>query len=221
MLVDDDEHDGVLDGVQLERSQLSAIRSLSTMLVDTSHMTVHGLRRLVLEHFAPAGSMPPMHIRVMSFGFKHGPPRDADVTFDVRFLDNPHFEPELREKTGEEPEVREFVLGSPGCSELLDKLEDLLTFCLPRWEREGKSYLSIALGCTGGRHRSVAIAAELASRLSAETGQGVAIVHRDLARGAMMGAVSATRKVRQPEAEQAGARVGSTHGGPARGGAER
>lgn len=180
----------VVDGVRLERARMSPIRSQATLLLDTTHMSVHELRRQIVDTFAEGSAEPHMSVRVMSFGFKHGVPLDADLVFDVRFLDNPHFVPALRDHTGDEPEVREFVLASPGAIELLEHLEALLRFTLPRYEREGKSYLTIAVGCTGGRHRSVTLAIELARRVAAASVRRVGVVHRDLGRRTTMGGSS-------------------------------
>ncbi len=157
----------VVDGIRLERSRLAAIRAEATLVVDTGGMSVHELRRHVIELFSPReGEKPKMLVRVVSFGFKHGIPLDADLVFDVRFLDNPHFIPELRDHRGDEAIVREFVLASHGCRELLEHIERLLAFSLPRYQAEGKSYLTVAIGCTGGQHRSVAAAGELARTLA-------------------------------------------------------
>jgi len=173
----------VLDGVQLERERLSAIRTRSDLVIDTSQMSVHDLRRDVTERFGPDHeARPAMLTRLVSFGFKYGIPLDADLVFDVRFLDNPHFVRELRDRPGTEAAVRDFVLSSPGCAELLEHLERLLRFSLPRYEREGKSYLTIGVGCTGGRHRSVAVAASLAERLGTGGRFRVRLMHRDLGR---------------------------------------
>ncbi len=177
----------VPDGVKLERERLAPIRGFATLVVDTSHMSVHDLRRQVLERFGAGGDeQPSMQTRVVSFGFKHGVPLDVDLLFDVRFLDNPYFVAELRDLPGTEPAVRDFVLGSPGAEELLGYLEGLLLFALPRFEREGKSYLTLAIGCTGGRHRSVVVAAELAERLGTKADHAIGIVHRDVGRGGIM-----------------------------------
>src|SRR5690606_17369871 len=171
--------------------RLAAIAGLVTLTIDTSHLTVHELRRLVLTRFGRgADDASRMQVRVVSFGFKHGVPLDANLVLDARFLDNPHFVPGLREQTGNDVAVRDFVLATDGASEFMSKLEQLLVFLLPRYEQEGKSYLTVAIGCTGGRHRSVALAAELARRLSAATRQRVGILHRDVARSAMMSEVS-------------------------------
>ncbi len=176
---------GVADGVRLERERLSGLRALATKVVDTSVMSVHDLRRYILDRPSGLGE-PRMRLRVLSFGFKHGAPLDASVVFDVRFLDNPYFIPALKEHDGNDAPVREFVLGSPGCEELLEHLMRLLLFALPRYRREGKSYLTVAIGCTGGRHRSVVVANELARRLAEQVGTSVGIVHRDVQSGVMM-----------------------------------
>lgn len=180
----------VLDGVQLERERLSAIRSRADVVIDTSRLSVHELRREVAQRFGrESASRPRMLTRFVSFGFKYGVPLDADLVFDVRFLDNPHFVADLREETGLQPSVREFVLRSPGTDELLQHLEGLLRFALPRYESEGKSYLTVAIGCTGGRHRSVAVAEALAGRLGADGAWPIGVVHRDMARDGMVSVV--------------------------------
>ena len=176
----------VLDGVRLERQRMAAIGSLATHTVDTTHMSVHELRRDVVAAFTTPEGRARMVTRIMSFGFKHGVPLDADLVFDVRFLENPHFVEELRAKSGMDAEVRDYVLASDGAAELLERLDGLLSFALPRYEKEGKSYLTVALGCTGGRHRSVALAHELSQRLSHSEGRRIGFVHRDVARGGMM-----------------------------------
>ncbi len=186
---------GVRDGVTLERERLAALRDVATWILDTTHMSVHDLRRHILNRRAGNIGRRKMKLRVMSFGFKHGQPLDANVVIDVRFLDNPYFVPALKELTGNDEQIREFVLGSPGCGELIGHLEGLLRFVLPRYEDEGKSYLTVAIGCTGGRHRSVAIANEIARRISASGWRSdaaerrVGIVHRDVRSGAMMSEV--------------------------------
>jgi UPF0042 nucleotide-binding protein len=134
----------------------------------------------------------------VSFGFKHGLPLDANLVFDVRFIENPHFVPTLRELTGNDAPVRDFVLAAEDTGALLERLEELIAWSLPRYAREGKTYLTVAIGCTGGRHRSVAVANELAQRLArraSSSGASVGIVHRDVARGAMMSAVSAAASI--------------------------
>lgn len=192
-LLDDDEPApgrramAVLDGVQIERERLSGIRGLATVTIDTSHLSVHELRREIGARFGPelvAGAR--MLTRFVSFGFKYGLPLDADLVLDVRFLDNPHFVAELRPHTGQDDAVRRFVLSSPDCEALLRHLEALLAFALPRYEREGKSYLTVAIGCTGGRHRSVAIAEALAERVAVPLAFPVGVVHRDIARDGLL-----------------------------------
>ena len=177
----------VLDAVRLERERLAAIRLRATLTLDTTHMSVHELRRQVMAAHGPEGPRAPrMVTRLLSFGFKYGAPLDADLVFDVRFLDNPFFVQELRDQRGTDEAVRAFVLASPGCAELVGPLEGLLRFALPRYEKEGKSYLTVGIGCTGGRHRSVALTVRLAELLRGNTDHRIGIVHRDLDRGGMM-----------------------------------
>lgn len=166
----------VLDGLRIERELLAPLRARATKVFDTTHLSVHDLRRAVLEAYGPGATGSTMRVRVMSFGFKYGVPTDADIMLDARFLSNPHFIAALRPKTGEDPEVRDFVLGQPDALIFLQKTEDLLLFSIPKYQDEGKSYLTVAIGCTGGKHRSVALARELGPKL------GAAVVHRDLLR---------------------------------------
>jgi UPF0042 nucleotide-binding protein len=175
----------VLDGVMLERERLAPLRARADRVIDTTRLSVHELRRAVVAHFGDtqAGATPRLRTRLVSFGFKFGAPVDADVLLDVRFLDNPFFVPELKALPGTDPKVAEWVLARPETRAFVDKTRDLLEFLLPRYEREGKSYLTIALGCTGGRHRSVVLAETLAAELRARGGTEVAVVHRDVARG--------------------------------------
>lgn len=183
----------VLDGILLERERLAPLRARATIDLDTTSLNVHDLRRRVFEHLGPGkAEQPRMTTRVVSFGFKFGVPIDADLIFDVRFLDNPHFVPDLRPLTGSDAPVRDYVLKNADAVEFLDRVESLLTFCLPRYEREGKSYLTIGIGCTGGRHRSVTLATSLAERLEGQTGLPIAVVHRDVARAAHPGAPAAS-----------------------------
>jgi UPF0042 nucleotide-binding protein len=184
---------GVLDGIRLERERLAPIRNMATLVVDTSYLSMHELRRQVLERFGHEGVAPHMQLRILSFGYKHGMPLDADLVFDVRFLDNPYFVHALRDFDGTAVEVRDFVMSSVDALALLEHLDGLLDFLVPRYEREGKSYLTVAIGCTGGRHRSVVIASELGKRLERQRGRRVAIVHRDLARGAMITSMPVAR----------------------------
>src|ERR1700733_2369655 len=174
----------VLDGVRVERERLAPLRARATRVIDTTNTSVHELRRILVAPFGPAsGGAPRMVTRIVSFGFKFGSPVGADVVLDVRFLDNPYFVPGLKLLSGLDPAVADYVLASPDTQEFLRRTGDLLEYVLPRYEREGKSYLTIAIGCTGGRHRSVAIAEALARQLSASTGAAISVLHRDVERG--------------------------------------
>jgi UPF0042 nucleotide-binding protein len=174
----------VLDGVRIERERLAPLRGGATHVIDTTTLSVHELRRRVIGSFGPgAGELPRMHTRFVSFGFKYGAPVDADVVLDVRFLDNPYFVPELRDHPGTDPAVIAYVLGRPETHRFVELAGDLLAFTLPRHEREGKSYLTVAIGCTGGRHRSVVLSDHLAAELTTRTGLPIVVVHRDVARG--------------------------------------
>jgi UPF0042 nucleotide-binding protein len=174
----------VLDGVRIERERLAPLRARATRVIDTTNLSVHELRRDVIAQFGPAsGGAPRMVTRFVSFGFKYGPPVDADVVLDVRFLENPYFVRELRDLPGTDSRVERFVLDLPETAEFIRKAADLLRFTLPRCEREGKSYLTVAVGCTGGRHRSVVVAAALAHALNAELNMRIAVLHRDIGRG--------------------------------------
>jgi RNase adapter protein RapZ len=175
----------VLDGVRVERERLAPLRASATRIVDTTSMSVHELRRVLVAHFGPASgeATPHMVTRFVSFGFKYGTPVDADLVFDVRFLENPYFVPELRPLTGLDEPVARYVLESLETKEFLARTAALLEYVVPKYEREGKSYLTIAIGCTGGRHRSVAIADALAKKLSAQSGVPIAVLHRDTNRG--------------------------------------
>jgi UPF0042 nucleotide-binding protein len=173
----------VLDGVRLERDRLSPLRARATHVIDTTTLSIHELRRRIVSSFGPgAGEVPRMSIRFVSFGFKYGAPVDADVILDVRFLDNPNFVPELRNLPGTDPSIISYVLDREETTQFVDKAKDLLAFALPRYEREGKAYLTVAVGCTGGRHRSVVLADHLARELTSATGLAIAVVHRDLSR---------------------------------------
>lgn len=177
----------ILDGVRAERTRLSPLRAQATHLVDTTHLSVHDLRRTILERFGPAaGGTLRMATRLVSFGFKYGAPVEADLVLDVRFLQNPHFVETLRPLPGTDDRVSHYVLEQPDANEFLERTADLLRYLLPRYEREGKSHLTVAIGCTGGRHRSVAIADELGRRLGKD--YPLAVVHRDVGRNVEGGA---------------------------------
>jgi UPF0042 nucleotide-binding protein len=171
----------ILAGIQRERERMASLRARTTHVIDTTDLSVHDLRRLLVEWVAGTGARRTMTTRIVSFGFKYGIPVDADLVFDLRYLPNPHFVPELKPHLGTDPRVAKFVLDAPETGELLEDLERMLTRLLPRYEREGKAYLTIAVGCTGGRHRSVAIAEELARRLRNDQRELV-VVHRDAGR---------------------------------------
>lgn len=155
---------GVAEGIARERALLEPLREHAEHVLDTSSMTVHELRRQVMARFSanPTGQLA---VTVMSFGFKYGVPSNADLVFDVRFLPNPFFVPELKAFTGKEPRVAHFVLDRPDAWEFLDRVFELMAFLVPRYQKEGKTYLTVAIGCTGGKHRSVAIAQALTERL--------------------------------------------------------
>lgn len=170
----------VTAAILAERERLGPLRARADHIFDTTEMNVHDLRTALIDHIARGGTGRKMVTRVVSFGFKFGIPLDADLVFDLRYLPNPHFVPELKAQTGTHPEVAKFVLESEAADALLARLLPLLKDTVPRHEREGKAYLTIAVGCTGGRHRSVAIAEELVKQLRAD--REVYVVHRDVKR---------------------------------------
>jgi UPF0042 nucleotide-binding protein len=171
----------VVEAIGRERERLATLRMRARRVIDTSRLSVHELRRTLVETLARSGEKPQMQVRVVSFGFKYGLPVDADLVFDLRFLPNPHFVPDLKPLTGREAPVAEYVLRAPETQALLTDVRGMLSRWLPQYAAEGKAYLTIAVGCTGGRHRSVAIAEELARTLRA-AGSPVAVAHRDVAR---------------------------------------
>jgi UPF0042 nucleotide-binding protein len=190
----------VLDGVRVERERLAPLRASATRIVDTTSMSVHELRRVLVAHFGPAsGGAPRMVTRIVSFGFKYGTPVDADIVLDVRFLENPYFVPELKPLTGLDEPVARYVLESLETKEFLSRTVALLEYVVPKYEREGKSYLTIAIGCTGGRHRSVAIADAIARKLSSQSGAQIAVLHRDTHRGNVAPADDPARRTEEPE----------------------
>jgi UPF0042 nucleotide-binding protein len=168
----------VPDGISAERRALAALKTIADEVIDTTTLNVHELKRLVTRRFV-AGEGARLGVTVVSFGFRFGIPTHADMVLDVRFLPNPYFIPELKPHPGTDPRVAGFVLGQPDAKAFLDRLVELFAFLLPRYRTEGKSYLTIAIGCTGGKHRSVAMATAFAERL--ETGgQPIRLWHRDL-----------------------------------------
>ena len=169
------------DGITAERKLLSPLREEADLVLDTSALSVHDLRAKIEDAFGSESSTQ-TRVTVLSFGYKYGLPMDADLVMDVRFLPNPFWIPELREHTGLDGEVRNYVLSQEGAEEFLDRYHQLLRLIGAGYKREGKRYLTLAVGCTGGKHRSVAISEELAQRLSNEDGMAVKVVHRDLGR---------------------------------------
>lgn len=176
----DNETDGLVESIELERSLLGVTRDAADLVIDTTDLNIHQLKERLVAAFDDA-STSALQVAVESFGFKHGLPLDADIVMDVRFLPNPHWEEELRPLTGHDPAVRDYVLERGETEEFLGRLDDLLRTILPAYQAEGRSYLTVAIGCTGGRHRSVAIAEDLATRLRAR-GTAVRTTHRDIAR---------------------------------------
>jgi UPF0042 nucleotide-binding protein len=168
------------DGIAAERELLAEARDLADVIIDTSHLNVNQLRSRVEELFAGADALK-LRVTVLSFGFKYGLPPDADFVLDARFLPNPFWVPELREHTGKDPDVSRYVLGQRGAATFVETYARLINATAPGFEREGKRYLTVAVGCTGGKHRSVAIAEELARRLR-ELRVVASAQHRDLGR---------------------------------------
>lgn len=165
--------------IMLERTAFEDLRGQADVIVDTSDLNVHELRQRLEVAFSGERPTRRMRVNVTSFGFKRGTPRVADLMFDVRFMPNPHWHPDLRPLTGRDQQVRDYVLEQEDAKEFVDRVEDLLDFLVPKYEAEGKSYLTIGVGCTGGRHRSVAVAEELAHRLSLSKIEAT-VHHRDL-----------------------------------------
>jgi RNase adapter protein RapZ len=171
----------VLQGIRAEQKRLDPIRNVADIVIDTTKFNVHELRAYILAQFERGTDDRSLAISSTSFGFKNGVPADADLVFDVRFLPNPHFVPEFRKLTGRHPKVAKYIRQFPQTQEFLDKATDMLKFLLPHYIEEGKSYLTVAFGCTGGQHRSVFIAEEMKKRLEAE-GHRVKTAHRDMPR---------------------------------------
>ena len=174
--------DRVVEGIRKERHILEELRGQADLVVDTSGLTPHELRDRIRESFANAPPEEGLQVSVVSFGFKFGAPRDADVQFDVRFLPNPHWVPELRPLPGTDERVRDYVEGQPAYAPFLDRVTALLDATVPGYVAEGKSYLTVSVGCTGGHHRSVVVAEALGAYFR-ERGLPVIVVHRDLDRG--------------------------------------
>jgi UPF0042 nucleotide-binding protein len=172
----------VIEGIRREKEVLAELRARADLVLDTSEWSIHEIRTHVYREFSGSpGEEPGMVVSLVSFGFKYGIPYGTDLLFDARFLPNPHFVPGLRVQTGQDAAVQDYLEQQPDFMELLDRLSDLLLYLLPLYRRENRSYLSVAIGCTGGRHRSVAICERLKVRLE-ERGWPARLIHRDIAR---------------------------------------
>jgi UPF0042 nucleotide-binding protein len=168
----------VSNAISTERKRLDFLRNLADVIIDTSKFNVHELRAHIIDKFQSGASSHSILVSCVSFGFKNGVPSDADLVFDVRFLPNPHFVPEFRSLTGKHPKVAAYIRQFPQTQEFIDRISDLLVYLMPHYIHEGKSYLTIGFGCTGGQHRSVMIAEDVAKRLT-KTGYNVKAQHRD------------------------------------------
>jgi UPF0042 nucleotide-binding protein len=168
----------IAEGIRQERRRMASIRRLADVIIDTTKFNVHELRQIVIDRFQNPGRSP-LLVSLVSFGFRYGIPADADLVFDVRFLPNPHFVPRLRPFSGKDARVARYIRSFPQTGEFLRRMESLLVYLIPHYIREGKSYLTVALGCTGGRHRSVALA-EVIRRSLHRKGYVAKVIHRDL-----------------------------------------
>lgn len=173
--------DRMEEGIRKERLMMESLREQADLIIDTTGLTPHGLRERIRDTFAAGLPEDGLQVAVVSFGYKHGVPRDADLVLDCRFLPNPHWIEELRPLPGTDEAVRSYVISQHAYGEFMKRLRSLLDFVLPGYVAEGKSYLTIAIGCTGGRHRSVVVAEELAAHLGSQ-GRRLALDHRDLER---------------------------------------
>jgi UPF0042 nucleotide-binding protein len=173
------EKGSVMDGISLEREKLSSLKQMADKVIDTTSTNVHQLKDIVQRYFLPASGPKKMIVHVISFGYRYGLPADADLVFDVRFLPNPYFIEELKNFDGQNDAVREFVLNNKESNLFLEKIMDLMSFLIPLYDREGKIRLNIALGCTGGKHRSVVMANQLSSQFS-EMQYIINVNHRDI-----------------------------------------
>lgn len=170
---------GLLAAIRTERRALKDIRKLADLIVDTSDHTVHTLRHLIVQKFSGYEDGVPLKVEVVSFGHKYGTPRSVDLLFDVRHLPNPYFQKELKNLTGEDAAIIEYLNKQSEVAETIKHFNDLLLYLLPRYQREGKSYLTIGIGCTGGRHRSVMVANSVRKELK-DKGFDVSVTHRDM-----------------------------------------
>ncbi|MEE8460701.1 MAG: RNase adapter RapZ [Acidobacteriota bacterium] len=169
----------LLEGIRAERRRLASVRTLADLVIDTSEFSVHDLRDFIYQNFQRTDQEEVLNVSLVSFGFKNGIPHNSELIFDVRFLPNPYFVSALKEKTGNDPSVAQYMLKQPETGEILGRIHDMLEYLLPKYTREGKKYLTISIGCTGGRHRSVLVANELQKRLK-KKGRKVNLIHRDL-----------------------------------------
>ena len=174
-----DKGKGLLTAIQAERRALKDIRKLADLIIDTSDFTVHTLRQQIVQKFSGFDEGVPMKVEVVSFGHKYGTPRGLDLMFDVRHLPNPYFQKELKHLHGEDAEIIQFLNKQPEVGETIERFNSLLEYLLPKYQREGKSYLTIGIGCTGGRHRSVMVANSVRNELAAQ-GFDTSVTHRDL-----------------------------------------
>ncbi len=175
-----DKDSGLLPSIKAERTEMKSIRKLADIIIDTSDHTVHTLRRLILERFSSPAEAALLKVQFVSFGHKYGNPLDLDLMFDVRHLPNPYFDLSLRDLTGEDKKIIRFLKDQESVEETTKRFADLLAYLLPFYRAEGKTYLSIGIGCTGGRHRSVYVANELAQRLSSGRDYEISVNHRDM-----------------------------------------
>lgn len=169
----------ILEGIQKERESLARIFDMAQIVIDTSELTLGNLRERIIEELNGGASDDLFKVNVISFGFKHGIPLEADLVFDVRFLPNPYYLPELRMKTGSDREVQDYVMGFDDANAFLDQVLQMLTFLMPRYQKEGKQRLVVAIGCTGGKHRSVTLANRIYEALNGDEAYNVNLIHRD------------------------------------------
>jgi len=174
-----DKGEGLLNSIRAEKEAMKEVRDMADLIIDTSEHTVHTLRHLLVQKFGLTGEGAPLHVQIFSFGHKHGDPRQADLLFDVRHLPNPYFEKELRKLPGTDKNVVNFLDAQSEVQETIKRFIDLLKYLLPLYKREGKSYLTIGVGCTGGRHRSVMVANRLGEALKNDNFE-VTVAHRDV-----------------------------------------
>jgi UPF0042 nucleotide-binding protein len=172
----------VRDGIRFEREHLAGLLQIATSIIDTSELNVHQLKDLILRLVCGENIPKVFNVHLQSFGFRYGVPLESDIVMDVRFLPNPYFVPELKTQTGHDSGVREFLMNQPDTSEFLDRFLGFVEFLIPRYQQEGKSYLTISIGCTGGRHRSVFIV-EVLRKFLAEKTFSLKVTHRDMGKG--------------------------------------